>query len=195
MSIDSDSECISKKSELRHKMKSLRLQIPTEQKKSYEDKIYKSIISLDLYKTSDLILTYVSHTNEIDTLRIIENALSSGKRVAVPKCTINCSQMEFYYIDSINDLNCGYMDILEPINSAIKVIDFSGSICLVPALCFDKYGNRLGYGKGFYDRFLKDYCGTSIGLCFNSFIYDELPHNKFDIPVKIILTQDKVIII
>ena len=188
-----ESEICRQKSELRQQMKSLRLQIPEIQKKDYEDKIFKIITSLEIYKTSNLILTYVSTSTEIDTFQIIEDALSSGKKVAIPHCSQKSSKMDFFYINSISGLITGYMGILEPDHLAEKVLDFSKSICIVPAYCFDLHGNRLGYGKGYYDRFLKYYNGTSIGLCISSNLFDELPHNEFDVPVDIIVMQDKII--
>ena len=190
-----ESEICRQKSELRQQMKSLRLQIPEIQKKDYEDKIFKIITSLEIYKTSNLILTYVSTSTEIDTFQIIEAALSSGKKVAVPRCSQENSQMDFHYINSISDLEIGYMGILEPESSSEKVKDFSKSVCIVPAYCFDLHGNRLGYGKGYYDEFLRNYSGISIGLCISKNIFGELPNNKFDIPVKIIITQDEIMYI
>ena len=70
-----------------------------------------------------------------------------------------------------------------------KVTDFSDAVCLVPGLTFDPDGNRLGYGKGYYDRFLRDFNGKTVGVCYASFVKWNIPSDKYDVPVQYLLTD------
>jgi 5-formyltetrahydrofolate cyclo-ligase len=101
--------------------------------------------------------------------------------------------MDFYYINSMSDLVEGHFGVREP-NTATctKVTDFKDSVCIVPAISYDKLGYRLGYGKGYYDRFLKKFTIISVGMCYNELITDRLPIGEYDVPVDYIITQDGV---
>ena len=155
--------------------------------------ICRNVLESDLFKKSNPILCYYPLDNEISTLPILEAALKCGKKTALPYCTDDNGNMEFYYINSLDDLRIGSYDIMEPdILNCEKVLDFSGSLCIVPAFSFDKKGFRLGYGKGYYDRFLKKFTFNSIGLCYNSFLSDSLPADEHDIAVQYIATEDKI---
>lgn len=145
--------------------------------------IFNKVISLEKVKKADTILIYVSFNNEVDTLNIIKYFLDK-KKVAVPK--VNGNEMNFYYIDSFNDLSKGSFNILEPITTN-KVTNFDNSICIVPGLCFDKENYRLGYGKGYYDKFLSNKNIYTIGLSYKETIIKKLPIDKYDIKL------DKVI--
>lgn len=139
--------------------------------------IFNKVISLEKVKKADTILIYVSFNNEVDTLNIIKYFLGK-KKVAVPK--VNGNEMNFYYIDSFNDLSKGSFNILEPITTN-KVTNFDNSICIVPGLCFDKENYRLGYGKGYYDKFLSNKNIYTIGLSYKETIIKKLPIDKYDI--------------
>lgn len=145
--------------------------------------IFNKVISLEKVKKAYTILIYVSFNNEVDTLNIIKYFLGK-KKVAVPK--VNGNEMNFYYIDSFNDLSKGSFNILEPITTN-KVTNFDNSICIVPGLCFDKENYRLGYGKGYYDKFLSNKNIYTIGLSYKETIIKKLPIDKYDIKL------DKVI--
>ena len=104
--------------------------------------------------------------------------------------------MEFYYINAMNDLKSGFFGVREPdINKCEKITDFSDSICIVPAIAYDKSGYRLGYGKGYYDRFLKNNTLISVGVCYNELIEENLPRDEYDIPVNYIITQSGLIVV
>ena len=155
--------------------------------------ICRNVLESDLFKNSNQILCYYPLEDEINTLPIIEFALKQKKKIALPYCTDYNGNMEFYYINSLDDLKIGSYDIMEPdILNCEKILDFSGSLCIVPAFSFDKKGFRLGYGKGYYDRFLKKFTFNSIGLCYNSFLSDSLPDDEHDIAVQYIATEDKI---
>ncbi len=147
-------------------------------KKELDDKIFNKVITLKEYKESNLVLTYASLKDEVDTFKIIEYSLKNGKKVAAPKCEEDI--IKFYYISSLNDLSKGKFNILEPITNNL-VTDFENSICIVPGVAFDKKNNRIGYGKGFYDKFLKNYNGTKVGLTYRKCICEEIDNESTDI--------------
>lgn len=181
---------------LRKKYRQIRSGISTENRVLYDKNIAKNLFSLDLYKKSGIIYSYVSAKGEADTLNIISTAIKDGKKVAVPKCVPNTCLMDFYFIKSFNDLEKGAFNILEPNqNTCEKADDFSQGLCLVPALAFDKSGFRLGYGKGYYDRFLSNFSGISIGICYNKCILDVCPHDYYDQQVNILITEEFINII
>ncbi len=156
-------------------------------KESKDNLISETLISSSLYKNANIILCYASLAPEINTLNIINKALVDGKKVALPISQKN-GTMQFYFIKDLTSLKKGMFDILEPPKTT-HVTDFKNSICLVPGFTFDKLGFRLGYGKGYYDRFLKNYNGVSIGLCYEEFLREELPINEYDQKVNYICTE------
>ncbi|MGN1122771.1 MAG: 5-formyltetrahydrofolate cyclo-ligase [Eubacterium sp.] len=180
------------KSELRKSFKELRKSIDN---KSCADKlICDNLLNSELYSKADTVLFYAALEDEINTDYAMLCALNAGKRIALPRCINSFGEMEFYYIQSLDDLICGHFNVREPdINKCSRVTDFSNSICIVPAVSFDKNGYRLGYGKGYYDRFLKKYTSLSIGLCYNKLITDELPIGEFDVPVNYIISENGLI--
>ncbi len=179
------------KSELRKHFRQKRKNISD---KSHKDcLICQTILSSDLFIDASQILCYYPLDDEINTLPVIDAALKCGKKTALPYCMDDNGNMEFYYITSRNDLKTGSFGIMEPdLSVGKKVCDFSSSLCIVPAFSFDRNGFRLGYGKGYYDRFLKKFTFNSIGLCYNNFLSDSLPVDHFDVAVKYIATEDKI---
>lgn len=156
--------------------------------------IFQSVINLEEYKKADTVLCYLSLDDEIKTDELVRYSLENKKRVAVPFCKDENGNMDFYFISSLEDTKEGTFGVREPnIKKCEKIKDFSSSIIIVPALCYNKNGYRLGYGKGYYDRFLENYTFISVGLCYNSLIADEIPVNEFDKPVDIIISENEII--
>ena len=175
---------------LRNKYKAIRSSMGDKQKHKMDKSIMKKVISLREYSKEDTIFTYVSKTIEVDTLNIIEKALKDNKKVAVPKCITKTRGMDFYYINSLSDLEVGTFGVLEPIVSKCKIVtDFKRGLCIVPGFSFDRFGYRLGYGMGYYDRFLSNFQGSTVGLCYYNCMKKELPHGYYDRPVDIIVTN------
>lgn len=177
------------KDTLRRRFKSKRLLFTPQQKSEYDMMIFNRIIRLYQYKNSDIILTYVSKDIEVDTIRLIKKAVADGKRVAVPKCIDGTREMDFYFIKSLDDLEKGSFGVLEPKNICEKVTDFSEGFCIVPGMSFDTNGFRLGYGKGYYDRFLSRFKGATAGICYSCCVQWNLPRGKFDKPVDVLVTE------
>jgi len=177
------------KEDLRKKYKKLRTELNN---KSIKDKsICKNFLNSNLYKKSTTILCYYSTKEEIDTKKIIKKALSDNKKVALPKCLDKNGHMKFYYIKSINEVEKGLFNIMEPKTNA-EVTNFTNAIILVPGFTFDKNGYRLGYGKGYYDRFLAQNNLISIGLCYEEFINEELSISLYDQKIDFLISENNI---
>ena len=178
------------KAGLREQYKRLRRNMPREIQDAYDETIARRVAALWQYKRCRMLLTYVSTAIEVDTRRIIERALADGKQVAVPRCVPGTRTMEFYAISSLQELRPGSFGVLEPEPDPKKLwTDFSEGLCLVPALCYDWKGFRLGYGKGYYDRFLAGFEGNMVGLCYSECVRHKLPHGRYDRPVELLVTE------
>lgn len=178
------------KTGLRQRVKAERRNMSPELKREWDRAIQRTFFQSTSYTRSSVILTYVSTEIEVDTLEIIRTALRDGKRVACPRCIEGTRHMEFYYIDSIDDLKPGSFGVLEPDADPSRL--YQGAlhpICIVPGLAFDQWGYRLGYGKGYYDRFLANYRGWTVGLCYSSCIEYKLPHGRYDRAVDRLITD------
>ncbi len=178
------------KNNLRAQIKQLRNEMSPEYKAECDAEIAQVFFRSTSYTRSEVILTYVSTAIEVDTKEIILTALADGKRVACPRCIDGTRNMDFYYINSWDDLSKRSFGVLEP--EADESMLYTGAerpICIVPGLAFDHWGYRLGYGKGYYDRFLAGYKGWTVGLCYSSCIEYKLPHGRYDRPVDRLITD------
>ena len=148
--------------------------------------IYNKIINNKKINNAKLLLIYVSTKYEVDTIKIIKYYLDK-KLIAVPK--IEDGMMNFYYINSLNDLKVGYFNILEPITNK-KVTNFNDTVSITPGICFSYDLNRIGYGKGYYDKFYAKHMDIyKVGLCYKELLLDSVPYDQFDIKVDDIITN------
>ena len=175
---------------LRAKFRRMRENMTEEKRRRLDAEIQCRLLTLREYARADTIFTYVSKPIEVDTISIIKAALVNRKRVAVPRCIPNTHEMEFYYIRSLKDLEKGSFGVMEPIaQRCARVTNLSHGLCIVPGFSFDAQGFRLGYGKGYYDRFLSRFGGVTVGLCYSSCVQWVLPHGYYDRPVDILVTE------
>lgn len=160
------------------------------QKQKMDFKIQNKMLNLWKFREVTTLLIYCSKPIEVDTRLIIQRAWQLNKTVAVPRCVPNTRDMEFYVIKSFADLEEGAFSVLEPNPEKCSLLrDYTSSVCVVPALLYDKEGYRLGYGKGYYDRFLSGYSGACIGIGYSDSVKEKLPHGKYDRRVDIIVTE------
>lgn len=179
---------------LRTQYKALRAALSKEEKARLDKTVADRFLALPQYGVCETLLCYVSAEIEVDTRLILTAALESGKTVAVPRCVPDTREMEFYCISDLRALHIGAYGILEPNPAQCrKLTSFSDSICVVPALAYDEAGYRLGFGKGYYDRFLSRFSGQSVGLVYESCFCKHLPHGAFDRRVETIVTESQVI--
>lgn len=128
---------------------------------------------------------YVSFRNEVNTISLIKEILSN-KNICVPK--IEDKEMNFYQIKSFDELKPNYMKILEP-DSHHFISKDQIDLMIVPIVAYDCFNNRLGYGGGYYDRYLSDYKGKIIGLAFSFQKVPLLPVEPFDLPISTIIDE------
>lgn len=170
---------------MRKKYRDIRKNI--RQRKEKNKKIYKNVLFFLSSLKFDILLFYYSKEEEVDTTLLIKHFLSIGKKVALPR--VEKDKIHFYFINCMEEVKKGTYGIWEPIGQD-ACQDFSNSICFVPAICFDKQNYRIGYGGGYYDRFLKNYTGISIGLSYQECIVDKIDVLEFDQKVDKVVTDE-----
>ncbi len=154
-------------------------------------KIEDKLFSLEHYKKSRVVMFFVSFNSEVHTHGMIKRALQD-KTVIVPKVVQNEIEPSII-LDFDSLLPSGRFGILEPIE-AMKIAYKSIGLILVPGIAFDKEGHRIGYGHGYYDKFLKKVPkAIKIGLAFDSQIIDKIPNEQHDVPVDLVVTEKRVI--
>ena len=171
-------------------------EVLSEQERSVlDDRITQKLLETSEYAETTTVLTYVSVSSEVSTRMFIESALRDGKTVAVPRCLPgHC--LEFVAITSLDQLIAAPFGLLEPPKElpALAEKQMDASICIVPALLVDTKGYRLGYGAGFYDRFLSTYSGKKICLAYQQNLSrTTLPHAAFDVAVEVVITESDVL--
>lgn len=182
------------KNELRKKYKELRKSYSEHEKSELDRKITERFFELDFYKNVDTVFAFVSKDIEVSTRAIILNAFAGNKKVAVPLCDTSKTEMSFYYINSFDDLNEKHFGILEPdAEKCVPAEVNDAQLIIVPGLVFDKKGYRIGFGKGYYDRFIPNFNGIKAGICYSNCIEDKLPFDTYDRSVDLVIT-DKYII-
>ncbi len=173
-------------------MKEFRKSMNPLYKKECDEKIFRSLISSQLFKNAETILCYVSTEIEVDTRKFINYAMENGKQVAVPK-SYNDGIMIFYKIKSLDTLVTSKFGIDEPLEeNEIDEAEINSALCIVPALSFDKSGFRLGYGGGYYDRFLSKYSPKTIGICYSECMSDKIESHEYDVKIKNIITENNI---
>lgn len=172
-----------KKEFLRKKYKEKRDNIKN--KVTKDNLIYQKVINNKDILSSKTLLIYISINSEVDTIKIINYFLNT-KNIAVPKVIDN--NMYFCYITNLNDLTPGKYNIPEPTNENI-VTDFDNAICIVPGICYDKKNYRVGYGKGYYDRFLSKNKIKTIGLCYKECMIEKIDNDKYDYKIDEVITD------
>lgn len=182
------------KTSVREQAKQKRLAMTKESKQKSDSMICSKV--LDLLKRMNVcqVLCYVSsYAAEISTIHVIQTLLAEGTEIAVPKCIGDGNDMKFYVIHSLDDLERCRFNILEPdTEKCSEVIVSENSVCIVPGLAFDKNRQRVGFGKGYYDKFLSGYSGITIGLCCDCCMYENVPAEQHDRPVDILVTESSV---
>lgn len=179
-----------RKQDLRQQSLRFRESLSPELKAGLDGKILGRVLALREYSGADVLYTYVSKPAEADTLALIAAALGAGKRVAVPRCLPEVAGMEFFEIDSLEELEPGAYGVPEPVPGKCRPVRKSGrTVCVVPGLSFDSRGYRLGYGKGYYDRFLVGFDGFTIGLCYSDCVCRNIPRGIYDRPVDALATE------
>ncbi len=179
------------KNVIRKRMKQLRADMTRTERFEKSMRIFEQLITVPEFKRADRIYTYVSMDNEIDTIMLIDYSLSLEKRVFVPR--VSGRDMEFYEISDISELSPGYMGIYEPdINGKEPDYSRTGFMCM-PGLAFDKSYNRIGYGGGFYDRYLSvENKLYKAALAYEAQLLESIPAQDGDVRPDMIVTEENI---
>lgn len=179
------------KEEIRKKVKEERNKLSEEFIDINSKKIAEKLFNMDVYKKVESIYIYMNFEKEVSTKEIIIDSLNKGKKVAIPK--IANEVMEFYYISNIEDVSIGYYGIEEPIGT--KLAKEENSLIIMPGVVFDKKKNRIGHGKGYYDKYLaKKNIENKIALAFDFQVLEEIPFENHDLIPDIIITEKTIVI-
>lgn len=176
---------------LRNKILEIRDSLNNNEKELMDNKIFNELINTDLYKRSINIFIYISFSNEINTRNIIEKAFKDKKNVFIPKVYKDDKLMKAIKLNSIDELKKNSMGILEPIDDSNYIEKENIDLIVVPGVVFDKECNRIGYGGGYYDRYLKDIKSkkNKIALAYDLQIVDKIESEVHDIKVDYIITN------
>lgn len=182
------------KKEIRKELLRKRNTLTEEDCKKYSKLIENQLLSLESYIKANVLLVYASYQKEVSTYGIIEHALQTGKRVFCPK-VLHPGIMEFYEIFSLDDITFGYKNIPEPpLTNPIFQNTLTKPFMLMPLVGFDANKNRLGYGGGFYDRYLQRFSAMErMGLAFECQKFEPLiPTEETDIRPHYIITEQRI---
>lgn len=183
------------KTEIRKRMRALRNKMTEEEVQSFSEVICERIESLDVYREAEVILSYYPTQNEVSVLSLMDDAINKNKAVYLPR--VQNRDMIFFRYQSVDDVTQGYMGIYEPVTTEMfeKTEENRQTvIMLMPGTAFDQNRNRLGYGGGFYDRYLSGYEVYKIGVCYDFQITEEaIPTEPFDIRPDMIVTDKRIL--
>ena len=196
--ITSQMEFDQSKEDLRARMKKVRQDIPADVRAQEDETLTKIILGTELYESSEFILSYVSFGTEADTRALIRRAIRDGKRVYVPYVFPKSGAMDFFLCEDLGKLRRNRLGIPEPEPDPAKLFPYTTHISLdsaencmvlVPGLAFDARLGRIGYGGGYYDRFLGSFRKKmAVGMAYNEQLVDEVPMGPDDIRLDLVVT-------
>jgi len=179
------------KKELRKKMLEMRDQQKPADRALWDDIIYNKFTGSEYYRDARVIFIFVSFRSEVDTQRIIRKALEDGKVVGVPRVLSEKEGIKVFRIYSMSDLEAGYFGVLEPKEGSTEIPSEDIDLIVMPGAAFDRDGGRIGYGGGFYDRYLAEAgrAAGKIALAYRFQVLDKVPMDENDMRVDSIITN------
>ena len=186
---DRDEAVRLEKKEVRRHFRALRHSLSPKDRHAWDRSLCEQILTLPCYRQAQTILAYYPIGDEPDLRPVLDHALAVGKTVAFPVCDPATCTMIFRAVRALDELAVGAYGIHEPIEACPSVSHFDDALCLVPALAFDRRGFRIGYGKGYYDRFLAAHPVDTLGATYSALIADALPCEPTDRAVSTLLTE------
>ena len=178
------------KQDIRKKIFAARKACTDQQVEAWSREITQRVIALPAFKRAERMMAYADYNHEVVTRYLIEEAWKAGKEVAVPK--VHGKDMIFYRLLDFNQLKPGYYGIPEP--ECGEAVDWEDALMIMPGVAFDRENHRVGYGGGFYDRYLQKHSGfTSAALAYEFQIADRIPRQEHDQTVDYIVTPKESI--
>lgn len=190
-------EGIMDKNILRKEILEKRNRLELENKYEYDKVIFQKLINSDIYKKSKKIFTYVSFGSEVDTKKFINYAISDNKDIYVPKTDKVNKEMLAIKINSLNNMDVDKWGILEPKDVDKSKVGDNFDLIIMPGVAFDINGNRIGYGGGYYDKYISAIKCKSVklALAYDFQVINKIESEEHDINVDCIITNDKFIYI
>lgn len=176
------------KQQLRRTVRALERELSPKYKAESSRAICQRLIAMPAYQSAETVFAFVGTEREIDTTLFLQDALASGKRLAVPLC-VGDGIMELRQITSLGQLLPGAYGILEPGPDTPLIPTDEVDFAVLPCVSCNHLGHRLGQGGGFYDRFLTHYRSSMVLLCREKLIRDEIPLEPHDYPIPWVLTE------
>ena len=179
------------KKELRKEAKAYRNSLCEDDRLNKSTQMIHHLKFLKEFRNADAFLMYASLQGEVETLSLIKELLEEGKKNVYCPVT-NGDKMEFYRIKAFEDLKEGNFHVLEPevVENNLFIPEKNKNYCMImPGLMFDKKGNRLGYGKGYYDRYMSRYNGAAVGLCYSEELRAHMYHGRYDRAVDAVVSE------
>jgi len=163
--------------------------------RNYSEKIINHLINSPFYENSNTIMCFISFGNEVHTHEFIKNSIIQGKKLVVPITKPKTKELMPSYIKDFNELELGHYNILTPRKEFIRPIKAEKiDLIIVPGVVFDRQGYRIGYGGGYYDRFLSTLLEVDkISIAFDLQVVDKVPREDFDIAVDYIFTEKEIV--
>ena len=177
------------KKETRKKYIRLRNEMPHQEVKSLSEDICRNIAESDVFKEAEYIYAYYPLGNEVDVRLLVEKAWGMGKRVSFPRT--KGEDMDFFEADSFDDFEEGNFHVMEP--KGDNPVNWEKALVIVPGVAFDKRGNRMGYGKGYYDHFLENHKDViTMAASYELQIMYEVPTESHDVPLDYVATEKRI---
>jgi len=182
------------KSSIRKEVSFRRDGLSKEERKAKSENIARRLLELPEFINAQAILFYASFRSEVDTIELLKNSIGNKKRVVLPKVDMRSMSLMLYEIYSMEDLKPGCLGILEPLASRGRAVN-TGDIdfMIIPGVAFDEHCNRLGYGKGFYDRLLAVKKSPAVALAYEEQVVENIPADVHDIKMDKIITDKRII--
>lgn len=182
---------VQSKESLRKAMRAAFSQIDEKDHQEISEQLQKELFQTSLWKDAHAIGVYLSVNNEWDTRKIVDQALKEGKRVAVPKTIPDTKELIFYEMKDWTDINGkGHFGLEEPNVDITEPVDKDAiDLLIVPGLVFTTSGYRIGFGGGYYDRYLEDFINPTVSLAHTKQFVESFPLEAHDIPVQYLITE------
>lgn len=180
------------KNSLRKYEKSRRKKLLDIEKRQLDEKICEKLLKSEAFEQAEIIFAFSPLEIEIDITSVLEASLRE-KKLALPKCYSKNKKMAFYLIKSLSELKISEYNILEPLEDKDnEIMPNENTLIIVPGLVFSKNGERVGFGAGYYDRYLADNKAKTISICYEKSLVDRIETNIYDIRIDKIITENNI---
>lgn len=179
------------KKKMRTEVKQYRRELPAEYCRQSDSAIFSLVSGLNEFKQADVIFCFVGTAEEVDTMSVIQEAWRLGKRVGVPLC-VHKGIMEVRQIFECADLQAGFYDILEPKKDMPLIVPEEIELAIVPCLSCSHDGKRLGYGGGYYDRYLMHVRAPKAVVCREQLMRNDIPVAEYDLRMNLVISEEGV---